>query len=78
MDKESLMQLSYDRVADVLYVSIGAPRPAISREMGDDVLLRIDPDTGEVVGLTVLNLSTRQHSETLPIHIDIEAVEDKK
>ncbi len=66
MEKERMMQLAYDREADVLYLSIGDPRPAISREIGDDVLLRVDPGTGEVVGLTVLNLSTRDAREILP------------
>ena len=52
-------------------LSIGEPRRAISREIGDDVLLRLDPDTGTIVGLTVLNLSTRGSLETLPLHIDL-------
>jgi uncharacterized protein YuzE len=67
MDKEHLMQMTYDREADVLYVSLGAPRRAVSREIGDDILLRVDPDTNEVVGLTVLNLSTRDSDEPLPL-----------
>ena len=71
MDKKHMMQLAYDHDADVLYLSIGEPRPAVSREVGDDVLLRIDPQTGEVVGLTVLNLSTRSISEMLPIAVDL-------
>jgi uncharacterized protein YuzE len=76
MDKERLMQLAYDREADVLYLSVGEPRPALSREVGDDVLLRIDAQTGEIVGLTVLNLSTRRVAEALPIHVDLhESVE---
>jgi len=69
MEKERMMQLAYDREADVLYLSIGEPRPAISREIGDDVLLRVDPNTGEVVGLTVLNLSTRDTHEMLPVEL---------
>jgi uncharacterized protein YuzE len=59
-------QLFYDRESDVLYLSIGDPRPAISREIGDDVLLRVDPDTAEVVGLTILNLSARFASIETP------------
>jgi uncharacterized protein YuzE len=65
------MQLAYDHEADVLYLSIGEPRRAISREIGDDVLLRLDPDADTIVGLTVLNLSTRGSLETLPLHIDL-------
>jgi len=71
MEKNDVMQLAYDHEADVLYLSIGEPRRAISREIGDDVLLRLDPDTGTIVGLTVLNLSTRGSLETLPLHIDL-------
>lgn len=76
MDKNNMMQLAYDQEADVLYLSVGEPRPAISREIGDDVLLRVDPHTGEVVGLTVLNLSTRTISEVLPISVDLHVAAD--
>jgi uncharacterized protein YuzE len=67
MDKERMMQIAYDREADVLYISVGNPRPAVSREIGEDVLLRVDPDNGDVVGLTVLNLSTRDGYGSLPL-----------
>lgn len=53
------MQIFYDDEGDVLYLSVGDPRPAVSEEPGDDVLLRHDVETGEVVGLTVLNFSAR-------------------
>ncbi|MCZ7540356.1 MAG: DUF2283 domain-containing protein [Anaerolineae bacterium] len=73
MDK--VTQLFYDAEGDVLYLSIGEPRPAISQEVGDDVLLRIDPNTGEIVGLTVLNLSSRfgsvQLPQSLPVEMDL-------
>jgi uncharacterized protein YuzE len=75
MDNSRLMHLAYNRESDVLYLSIGEPRPAISREVGYDLLLRIDPNTGEIVGLTVLNLSTRD-SETLPIAVDLHQAAD--
>ena len=71
MDKGHMMQLAYDREADVLYLSVGDPRPAVSREVGDDVLLRVDPDSGEVVGLTVLNLSTREDYGSLPLTLSL-------
>jgi len=69
MEKNDVMQLSYDNDADILYLSIGEPRPAISREIGDDVLLRLDPSTGIVVGLTILNLSTHASFDSLPIQV---------
>jgi uncharacterized protein YuzE len=74
METPDMMQLAYDRDADVLYLTIGAPRQAISREIGDDVLLRIDVETEVVVGLTVLNLSTRDNLESLPLQIELRQV----
>lgn len=72
------MRLFYDKEGDVLYLSIGSPRPALSEEVGDDVLVRIDEQTGEVVGLTVLNFSTRFSSlkapHTLPVEIALKAL----
>lgn len=74
MGQSRIMQLAYDQAADVLYVSIGDPRPAISREVGDDVLLRLDPETAEVVGLTILNLSSRDDLSGLPVEIALRDV----
>jgi uncharacterized protein YuzE len=72
---EEVTQLFYDAEGDVLYLSIGDPRPAISQEVGSDVLLRVDPETGEIVGLTVLNLSSRfgsmQLPQVLPVQVNL-------
>jgi uncharacterized protein YuzE len=50
------LQIRYDDSTDVLYVSIGDPRPAVTREDEDEetLLIRKDPQTGETVGVTVL------------------------
>lgn len=56
---EKLMKIFYDRKGDVLYISIGSPREAISRETGDDILIRMDPKTQEIVGFTILNFTER-------------------
>jgi len=67
----------YDREADVLYLTLGQPQEAISREMGNDVLLRVHPETGKVVGLTVLNFASRfgdsHNAQSLPVKIMVEA-----
>jgi uncharacterized protein YuzE len=53
--------LDYDEPADVLYISFRKPQRATKTiEMGDDILMR--KDGGEIVGLTILNASTRQLS----------------
>jgi len=56
---ENLMKSFYDRKSDVLYISIGEPQAAISREVGDDVLIRVHPETAEVVGFTIFNFTER-------------------
>lgn len=48
-------ECSYDQESDVLYLSIGRPRPAIVWESPEGVLVRLDPETRDLVGLTVLN-----------------------
>ncbi len=51
----------YDKEADVLYLSEGKPAAKYQNiETSDDVILRVDPKSKAVKGLTVLNLSKRQ------------------
>jgi hypothetical protein len=47
--------LDYDDEVDVLYASRGAPQPAASLEVIDDVLLRYVPSHPAVVGITIVN-----------------------
>ncbi len=51
--------INYDAEADVLYVSFGKPRKAEGIDIGDGTILRIDPDTGEVIGITLLDFKRR-------------------
>ena len=57
MDGSGLSDLTvdYDEDMDVLYVSRGMPRPAVAVEIEEGIVLRLDPDTQEVVGLTILD-----------------------
>ncbi|MGH8006949.1 MAG: DUF2283 domain-containing protein, partial [Candidatus Binatia bacterium] len=48
-------ELSYDRDADALYLSIGPPREAYTDEEEHGLLLRRDPRTKETVGVTILD-----------------------
>lgn len=54
------MIFKYDREADILYINKRAPYPEQeSEEIGDDVIARFNPDTGEVENVEVLFFSTR-------------------
>lgn len=59
LDRPGSITWEYDEEADVLYLSVGEPRPAVSVDLGDGVLARYDEERREVVGLTVLGLRSR-------------------
>lgn len=56
MEKNKLI-VSYDGEADVAYLSFGEPRPSVVEELDDYVLVRRDPKTREVRGVTITNFS---------------------
>jgi uncharacterized protein YuzE len=45
---------TYDEDADVLYLSLGSPRPAVGVDVGDGVILRYDETANEVTGVTLI------------------------
>lgn len=49
----------YDAEADVLYISVGDPRPALGVDVGDGLVVRFDEARREVVGLTIIGLRQR-------------------
>ena len=49
----------YDAEADVLYISVGAPRPALGVDIGDGLVVRFDEARREVAGLTVIGFRER-------------------
>lgn len=59
LEKPANLTWDYDEEADVLYVSVGEPSPAVGVDIGDGVVLRYDEPHKEVVGLTVLGLRAR-------------------
>ena len=50
---------SYDKHRDVLYVSVGQPRDAISREVQPGIFVHFHPRTRQVVGYTLLDFQRR-------------------
>ena len=51
------IKFHYDRDADVMYFSLGIPKKAKTLEITDDFILRLNPETQEVVGLTIVDFS---------------------
>lgn len=54
------LSFKYDREADILYINKRPPYPEQeSEELGDEIIARLNPETGEVENLEVLFFSTR-------------------
>jgi len=54
------LTFKYDREADILYINTRRPYPKQgSEEVGDDIIARINPSTGEVENVEVPFFSTR-------------------
>lgn len=50
---------SYDKKRDVLYVSLGQPVEAISREVQPGIFVHLHPRSRRVVGYTLLDFQRR-------------------
>lgn len=57
---ETKLTLEYDREADILYINNCPPYPEQeTEELGDEVIARLNPETGDIENLEVLFFSTR-------------------
>ena len=45
----------YDSTLDTLFIEIGGPKEGLSEHLADNVMLRIDPDTLQIIGLEILD-----------------------
>lgn len=72
---EAKLSFKYDREADILYINKRPPYPEQeSEELEDEVIARLNPDTGEVETLEVLFFSTRllrSDMFELPVEADL-------
>jgi len=57
--KPTNVMWDYDEEADVLYLSVGDPKPAVGIDIGEGIVLRYDELRKEVVGLTIIGLRAR-------------------
>ena len=64
------VSFDYDEKADVFYMSFGKPRPAITEEI-NNVGVRIDPKTNEIVGFTIISFLKIFQRRDKPITVSI-------
>jgi uncharacterized protein YuzE len=64
------LTFQYDRQGDVLYITSRPPyAEQDTEELGDDVIARLNPDTGDIESLEVLSFSTRLQDEPFELPV---------
>ena len=75
------MTFQYDREADILYINMRPPyAEQQSEELGDEVIVRMNPNTGDIENLEILFFSTRllrKDMFELPVTADMHLVAEK-
>lgn len=52
------LTFGYDREVDVLYISLGTPQKGMQYiELSSNLILRVDPKSKEIVGITFIDFS---------------------
>ncbi len=59
LEKPDSLRWDYDEDADVLYLSIGEPKPAVGVDIGEGIVVRYDETENQIVGLTLSGLRAR-------------------
>jgi len=59
LERPAEITWDYDQEADVLYLSVGDPQPAVGVDIGEGIVLRYDEAQQEIVGLTLIGLRER-------------------
>ena len=52
---EKTIVFFYDKDGDVMDISLGKPKVAVSEEVDEDIVVRVDPQSREIVGFTIIN-----------------------
>ena len=67
-EKQEKIKWDYDAEADVLYISFGNPQNAEGVDIGEGTIVRVQTDTNEITGLTIIN----------PLHRTLKSLEGKQ
>ena len=68
---EGKINFFFDEEGDILDITVGKPRKAVTKELKNDIAIRCDPATGEIVGIVILNFRKRFEGKNKPEKIDL-------
>jgi uncharacterized protein YuzE len=70
---EKNLSFRYDSTGDILYVDVCPPYAAQeSEEIGDEIVARLNPESGEIENLEILFFSKRWNQKS-PLQLPIDA-----
>jgi len=61
----------YDGDADILYLWLDRPCPAVTYETKHGHLVQLDPETREFVGVAIVDYRARWEGQEIPIEIPV-------
>jgi uncharacterized protein YuzE len=64
-EKKKKIKWDYDAEADILYISFGNPKNAEGVDIGEGTIIRMEPNTKEIIGLTILSPLNRTLSSLM-------------
>jgi len=72
MSMDNELMLGYDREADVLYLSFGEPQRGMEyTEVGNDIVLRVHPQTRRIVGVTIIDFAEHFSTPAVPAKLPV-------
>jgi len=68
------LTFQYDHTTDTLSISSGQPVYTDAVGLDENVIVHIEPDTGAVVGLTILDFMKRFVNRETPVSVPVAAI----
>ncbi len=66
---------SYDKISDILYLSIGEPKEGIDEEVEEGIFVRLNPETKRPNGIMIMDFEKRfSNTKTKPLPLRIENI----
>lgn len=58
--------IKYDADGDILEVFLAENRPCVAFDLDEDIIVRIDPETDELVSLSILGFLNHMQTKNIP------------
>ncbi len=67
MDQEK--SIKYDAEGDILEIFLAENKPCVAFDLDDDIFIRMDPETNELVSLSILGFLNHMQTKNIPAQV---------